>query len=91
MWWYREFFWILALRDVRVRHIATALGVAWAIIQPFGTTVALIVELGDLSTNNTAKPLSHFCGLQPWQHGYNTDGLGDVFVDLKWKNEKGVI
>ena len=39
LWRYRELLWILAMRDVRVRYKQTALGVAWAIIQPFFSMV----------------------------------------------------
>ena len=68
LWQYRELLWILALRDVKVRYKQTVLGVAWAIIQPFCTMVifTIIAQLGNLSTDNTPKPLFYFCGLLPW-------------------------
>jgi len=69
LWQYRELLWILALRDVKVRYKQTVLGIAWAIIQPFCTMVVftIIAGLGNLSTDNTPKPLFYFCGLLPWQ------------------------
>jgi len=68
LWQYRELLWILALRDVKVRYKQTVLGVAWAIIQPFCTMVvfSIIAQLGNLSTDNTPRPLFYFCGLLPW-------------------------
>ena len=41
IWSYRELFYFLAWRDVKVRYKQTALGVAWAILQPFLTMVDL--------------------------------------------------
>jgi lipopolysaccharide transport system permease protein len=69
LWHYRELLWILALRDIKVRYKQTVLGAAWAIIQPLFTMVVftIISNLGNLSTDDTAKPLFYFCGLLPWQ------------------------
>ena len=39
LWRYRELLWILCQRDIKVRYKQTALGVAWAIIQPVTTMV----------------------------------------------------
>ena len=35
LWRYRELFIILALRDISVRYKQTAIGIAWALLQPF--------------------------------------------------------
>ena len=40
-WRYRELFIILAWRDVTVRYKQTIIGVAWAVIQPFLTTLVI--------------------------------------------------
>ena len=34
LWNYRELLYFLSMRDIKVRYKQTALGVAWAIIQP---------------------------------------------------------
>jgi len=34
LWAYRELLYFLTLRDVKVRYKQTALGAAWAVIQP---------------------------------------------------------
>jgi len=39
LWRYRELFLFLAWRDILVRYKQTALGVAWALLQPFLTMV----------------------------------------------------
>ncbi len=68
LWHYRELLWILAARDIKVRYKQTALGFAWAFIQPFATTFVYIIigTLGNLSTSGAPRPLFSFCGLLPW-------------------------
>ena len=39
LWRYRELFYFLAWRDILVRYKQTVIGIAWAVIQPFLTTV----------------------------------------------------
>ena len=70
LWHYRELLWILALRDIKVRYKQTALGAAWAIIQPFFTMIIFTVIFagyGKLPTDGVPAPLFYFCGLLPWQ------------------------
>jgi lipopolysaccharide transport system permease protein len=70
LWRYRELLWILALRDVRVRYKQTALGVAWAIIQPFFSMVVFTIffaGMGKLPTDGVPPEVFYFCGMLPWQ------------------------
>ncbi len=70
LWRYRELLWILAMRDVRVRYKQTALGVAWAVIQPLSAMVLFSIVfggVGKLSTDGMPHPVFYFCGLLPWQ------------------------
>lgn len=39
LWRYRELFYFLAWRDILVRYKQTAIGIAWAVLQPLITTV----------------------------------------------------
>ncbi len=68
LWRYRELLWILALRDVKVRYKQTALGVAWAVIQPLATMVAFtaISSLGNLSSEGFPRPVFQYAALLPW-------------------------
>ena len=68
LWYYRELLWILAQRDIKVRYKQTALGAAWAVIQPFATmfVFTIIGTLGSLSTDGLPPQLFYFCGLMPW-------------------------
>lgn len=43
LWAYRDLFYILAYRDLRVRYAQTFLGLAWAFIQPLATPVIFTV------------------------------------------------
>ena len=43
LWRYRELFYFLAWRDILVRYKQTVIGIAWAVIQPFLTTVVFTV------------------------------------------------
>jgi lipopolysaccharide transport system permease protein len=43
LWRYRELFYFLAWRDILVRYKQTVIGVAWAVIQPFLTTVVFTI------------------------------------------------
>jgi lipopolysaccharide transport system permease protein len=69
LWRYRELLWILAMRDVRVRYKQTVLGVAWAVIQPFFSTVLFTIifsRVAKLPTDGLPAPIFYFCGMIPW-------------------------
>jgi lipopolysaccharide transport system permease protein len=70
LWDYRELLYFLVWREVKVRYKQTALGVSWAIIQPFFTMVVFSVffgRLGRIPSEGIPYPLFAFCGLLPWQ------------------------
>jgi lipopolysaccharide transport system permease protein len=72
LWRYRELLWFLALRDIQLRYKQTALGAAWAIIQPVFTMLVFTIffgKLGGMAKQETYPPyyLSVFCALLPWQ------------------------
>jgi len=71
LWRYRDLLVALALRDVQVRYKQTALGVAWAVIQPLVTMVVFSVLFGQLlnlaqHTDGVPYPIFLFAGLLPW-------------------------
>jgi lipopolysaccharide transport system permease protein len=49
LWRYRELFYFLAWRDILVRYEQTVVGVAWAVIQPFLTTVVFTIIFSRLA------------------------------------------
>jgi lipopolysaccharide transport system permease protein len=69
LWHYRELFWILALRDIKVRYKQTLLGVAWAVIQPAVYTIiftAVFAKAANLETEGFPPRVFYFCNLLPW-------------------------
>jgi len=70
LWHYRELLFFLAWRDIKVRYKQTALGAAWAIIQPLLSMVAFTVFFGRLAkvpSNGIPYPLFAYTALVPWQ------------------------
>lgn len=72
LWAYRELFYFLAWRDVRVRYKQTVLGVLWAIIQPLLTMLVFSIFFGRLAgleqeTGGIPYPVFVYAGLLPWQ------------------------
>src|SRR5512146_2639127 len=49
LWRYRELLFFLTWRDIKVRYKQTALGVAWAILQPLLTMVIFSLIFGQLA------------------------------------------
>jgi homopolymeric O-antigen transport system permease protein len=69
LWDYRELFYFLAWRDVKVRYKQTVLGVLWAIIQPLFTMVIFTVVFGqiaNISSEGVPRPVFYFSALLPW-------------------------
>jgi lipopolysaccharide transport system permease protein len=70
LWEYRDLLWFLIQRDVKVRYAQTALGVAWAVVQPVVTVVLFTVIFGRvarLPSDGLPYPLFSLVALLPWQ------------------------
>jgi lipopolysaccharide transport system permease protein len=69
LWDYRELLYFLAWRDIKIRYKQTALGAAWAIIQPFFTMVIFSIFFGNLAgipSDGVPYPIFSFAALVPW-------------------------
>ena len=69
LWEYRELLYFLCWRDIKVRYKQTALGAAWAIIQPFFTMVVFSLFFGRLAqipSDGVPYPLFAYAALVPW-------------------------
>ena len=68
VWQYRELFWVLALRDIRVRYKQTLLGVAWAIVQPLCTMIVFttISHFARIATDGVRPEVFYYGGLTAW-------------------------
>jgi len=70
LWAYRELLYFLVWRDVKVRYKQTAIGAAWAIIQPLAMMLPFWIFFGKLAnvpSDGIPYPLFAFAGLIPWQ------------------------
>jgi lipopolysaccharide transport system permease protein len=69
IWEYRELLYFLTWRDIKVRYKQTALGAAWAIIQPFFTMLVFSLFFGRLAkipSDGVPYPIFSFAALVPW-------------------------
>lgn len=71
LWRFRELFYILSWRDIKVRYKQTALGAAWSIIRPLLTTLVFTIVFSRIAhLGNPGKApytLMVFAGMLPWQ------------------------
>jgi len=83
LWTYRELLYFFTWRDLKVRYKQTAIGVLWAVFQPFVTMVVFSVFFGSLAkipSDNVPYPIFVYTGLLFWQ--FFSDSLGDVSNSL---------
>lgn len=74
LWEYHELLFFLVWRDVKVRYKQTALGVAWAVLQPLMATLIFSVFFGRLArmpSDGIPYPVFAYVGLVPWQYFSN--------------------
>lgn len=70
LWQYRELLYFMIWRDIKVRYKQTALGAAWAVLQPLLTMVVFTIFFGKLAkvpSDGIPYPIFSFCALLPWQ------------------------
>lgn len=70
LWEYRELLYFLTWRDLKVRYKQTALGAAWAVIQPLFMMLVFSLFFGRLAgvpSDGVPYPVFTFCALLPWQ------------------------
>ncbi|MGB7218695.1 MAG: ABC transporter permease [Vicinamibacterales bacterium] len=71
LWHYRELFWFLAWRDVKVRYKQAALGAGWAVLQPLFAMIVFTVVFGRLTVmadSDVPYPIFIYCALVPWTY-----------------------
>jgi lipopolysaccharide transport system permease protein len=69
LWEYRDLIYFLTWRDVKVRYKQTALGAAWAVLQPLLTMILFTIIFGRLArvpSDGVPYPIFAFAGLVPW-------------------------
>ena len=68
---YRDLFYILAYRDLRVRYAQTFLGFLWALLQPLATLLIFVLVFGmavKVDTGNIPYPLFAVSGIAMWAY-----------------------
>jgi lipopolysaccharide transport system permease protein len=79
LWRHRDLALQIAMRDITVRYRQTALGAAWAVLQPLGFMVVFSLFFGKLagvSSNGLPYPLFSLAALVPWTFFANALLLG---------------
>ncbi len=69
LWEYRELLYFLTWRDIKVRYKQTALGVAWAVIQPFFTMLIFTFsfsKLAKIPSDGLPYPIFCYAAMVPW-------------------------
>jgi lipopolysaccharide transport system permease protein len=69
LWRYRDLAYQIAARDITVRYRQTALGAAWAVLQPVGFMLVFTLFFGDLAgiaSNDLPYALFSLSGLVAW-------------------------
>ncbi|MBT1704889.1 ABC transporter permease [Chryseosolibacter indicus] len=71
LWRYKELFYILSWRDIKIRYKQTVIGAAWSVIRPLLTMIVFTIifsRVAKLPTEGTAPyAIMVFAGLLPWQ------------------------
>ena len=78
IWAYRELLYFLTWRDIKVRYKQTAIGAAWAVIQPLLIVIVFAVFFGLLigvPTDDMPFIIFFYCAMLPWMFFSNALSL----------------
>ena len=71
LWRYRELFYILSWRDLKVRYKQTVIGVVWSVLRPLLTMAIFTFVFGRIANFLPPEGVKYavlvFAGLLPWQ------------------------
>src|SRR3984893_646631 len=71
IWDYRELLYFFVWRDIKVRYKQTAIGAAWAVLQPFLTMLVFSLFFGRLAripSQGLPYPIFYYSALLPWMY-----------------------
>ena len=83
LWRYRELFYILSWRDVKVRYKQTVIGVVWSVLRPLLTMIIftfIFAQVAKFEIPGVKYALAVFAGLLPWQ--FFSTGLSEASNSL---------
>lgn len=71
LWNYRELLYFFVWRDIKIRYKQTAIGAAWAVLQPFLTMLLFSLFFGRLAhipSQGLPYPIFYYSALLPWMY-----------------------
>ena len=71
LWNYRELIYFFVWRDIKVRYKQTAIGAAWAVLQPLLTMLIFSLFFGRLAhipSEGLPYPIFYYSALLPWMY-----------------------
>jgi lipopolysaccharide transport system permease protein len=74
LWEYRDLFFFLVWRDIKVRYAQSVLGVGWAIVQPIFSMIVFTIVFGKLAkigSEGVPYALFSYTALVPWTYFSN--------------------
>lgn len=84
IWLFRDLFYFLTWRDLKVKYKQTAVGALWAIFQPFVTMIVFTIFFGKLAgmpSDGIPYPIFVYTGLVFWTlFSTSLSSASDVFV-----------
>jgi len=71
VWEYRELLYFFVWRDIKIRYKQTAIGAAWAVLQPLLTMIVFTLFFGKLAhipSDGLPYPIFYYSALLPWTY-----------------------
>jgi lipopolysaccharide transport system permease protein len=71
LWTARELLYFFVWRDIKIRYKQTAIGAAWAVLQPLMTMLAFSLFFGKLAkipSHGLPYPIFYYSALLPWMY-----------------------
>ena len=84
LWRFRELFYILSWRDIKVRYKQTVIGAGWSIVRPLLTMIIFTIVFSKLaklpSDGNAPYAIMVYAAMLPWQ--FFSNALGEASTSL---------
>ena len=87
LWAYRDLVYFFIWRDIKVRYKQTAIGAAWAVLQPVLTMMVFSLFFGKLAripSQGLPYPIFYYTALLPWNYFATAmQGATNIVVEIK--------
>src|SRR5260221_10343622 len=85
LWDFRELLYFFVWKDLKVRYKQTAIGAAWAVLQPFLTMAVFSLFFGKLAkipSYGLPYPIFYYSALLPWMYfSYSLQNSTSIVVE----------